>query len=113
MRDLIGELRRDRRAVLVSTHNLSEAEQLADRIAVLKTELLAFDTPSVLRTRGQGIEVSIEFEDGSRHLATVTELAEVADLVHRLVLEGRRVVRVSPGRRSLEDVYLSLVGAEP
>jgi ABC-2 type transport system ATP-binding protein len=113
VRDLIGELRRDRRAVLVSTHNLSEAEQLADRIAVLKTELLAFDTPAVLRTGGEGIEVSIEFEDGSRHLATVKELSEVADLVHRLVLEGRRVVRVSPGRRSLEDVYLSLVGAEP
>jgi ABC-2 type transport system ATP-binding protein len=113
VRDLIGELRRDRRAVLVSTHNLSEAEQLADRIAVLKTELLAFDTPAVLRTGGEGIEVSIEFEEGSRHLATVKELSEVADLVHRLVLEGRRVVRVSPGRRSLEDVYLSLVGAEP
>ncbi|HEX7280981.1 MAG TPA: ABC transporter ATP-binding protein [Vicinamibacterales bacterium] len=113
VRDLIGELRRDRRAVLVSTHNLSEAEQLADRIAVLKTELLAFDTPAVLRTGGEGIEVSIEFEDGSRHLATVKQLSEVADLVQRLVLEGRRVVRVSPGRRSLEDVYLSLVGAEP
>jgi len=113
VRDLIGELRRDRRAVLVSTHNLSEAEQLADRIAVLKTELLAFDTPAALRTRGDGIEVSIEFEDGSRHLATVRELAEVADLVHTLVRDGRRVVRVTPDRRSLEDVYLSLVGAEP
>ena len=112
VRDLIGDLRRERRAVLVSTHNLSEAEQLADRIAVLKTELLAFDTPAALRTRGEGIEVSIEFEDGSRHVATVKELAAVADLVHTLVLEGRRVVRVTPDRRSLEDVYLSLVGAE-
>jgi ABC-2 type transport system ATP-binding protein len=112
VRDLIFDLRRDGRAVLVSTHNLAEAEELADRIAVLKTELLALDAPAALRNRGEGIEVAIEFEDGSRHAATVKELSEVADLVRALVHEGRRVVRVTPDRRSLEDVYLSLVGAD-
>ena len=37
VRDLILGLRNEGRAVLVSTHNLAEAEELADRIAVLKT----------------------------------------------------------------------------
>jgi ABC-2 type transport system ATP-binding protein len=112
VRDLIAGLRDDGRAVLVSTHNLAEAEALADRIAVLKTHLLAFDSPAALRRRGEGIEVLIEFEDGSRQTATVAGLAEVADLVRSLVNDGRRVVRVAPDRRSLEDVYLSLVGAD-
>jgi ABC-2 type transport system ATP-binding protein len=112
VRDLIAELRNDGRAVLVSTHNLSEAEQLADRIAVLKTELLAFDSPSALRNRGDGIEVAIEFEDGSKQMLAVKDLSAVADVVRGLVNEGRRVVRVTPDRRSLEDVYLSLVGAD-
>jgi ABC-2 type transport system ATP-binding protein len=112
VRDLIAGLRTDGRAVLVSTHNLAEAEALADRIAVLKTRLLAFDTPAALRRRGDGIEVLIEFEDGSKQMLTVDDLAAVADAVRRLVDEGRRVVRVSPDRRSLEDVYLSLVGAD-
>src|SRR5687767_14829062 len=40
VRDLIGGLRDQGRGVLVSTHNLVEAEELADRIAVLKTQLL-------------------------------------------------------------------------
>jgi ABC-2 type transport system ATP-binding protein len=112
VRDLITHLRGEGRAILVSTHNLAEAEELADRIAVLKTQLLAFDSPASLRNRGEGIELVIEFEDGSKQAFTVKNVAEVADVVGRLVSEGRRVVRVAPDRPSLEEVYLSLVGAD-
>ena len=110
VRDLIAGLRDQGRAILVSTHNLAEAEALADRIAVLKTHLLAFDSPAALRNRSEGIEVMIEFEDGSRQAFTVMELSRVPEIVTRLVNEGRRITRVTPDRRSLEDVYLSLVG---
>ena len=112
VRDLILGLRNEGRAVLVSTHNLAEAEELADRIAVIKTQLLAFDAPAALRGRREGITVAIEFDDGSKHSVEVRDLSEVPDLVQRLVHEGKRIVRVVPDRRSLEDVYLSLVGAD-
>ena len=112
VRDLIAGLRDQGRAILVSTHNLAEAEALADRIAVLKTQLLAFDSPAALRNRGEGIEVKVEFDDGSRQAFMVTELSQVPEIVMRLVNEGRRITRVTPDRRSLEDVYLSLVGRD-
>jgi ABC-2 type transport system ATP-binding protein len=112
VRDLIAGLRDQGRAILVSTHNLAEAEALADRIAVLKTQLLAFDSPAALRNRGEGIEVKVEFDDGSRQAFMVTELSHVPEIVMRLVNEGRRITRVTPDRRSLEDVYLSLVGRD-
>ena len=112
VRDLIAGLRDQGRAVLLSTHNLAEAEALADRIAVLKTQLLAFDSPAALRNRGEGIEVTIEFADGSRQAFTVAELSRVPEIVTGLVNEGRRIIRVTPDRRSLEDVYLSLVGTD-
>ena len=112
VRDLIAGLRSQGRAVLLSTHNLAEAEALADRIAVLKTHLLAFDSPAALRNRGEAIEVRIEFADGSRQVFTVTELSRVPEIVTGLVNEGRRIIRVTPDRRSLEDVYLSLVGTD-
>ena len=54
VRDLIGRLRADGRGVLVSTHNLAEAEELADRIAILNTRLLACDTPRRLREQRRG-----------------------------------------------------------
>jgi len=112
IRDLIIELRSKGRAVLVSTHNLGEAEEMADRIAILKTTLLALDTPAVLRTARGGSRVVIEFEGGTAEEFPVADSAEIANLVARLVADGRRIVRVSPDQRSLEQVYLDLVGAD-
>ena len=131
MRDLILDLRRDGRAVLVSTHNLAEAEELSDRIAVLNTTLLALDTPAALRQRLAGTRVGIEVEgeaavwltslaalagvkvsaSGPRLTVDTATLDVVPDIVAALVTAGARVVRVQPDRRSLEEVYLDLVGA--
>ncbi len=131
MRDLIVGLRRDGRAVLVSTHNLAEAEELSDRIAVLNTTLLALDSPAVLRQRLSGTQVAIEVEGdaarwlpslgsipgasaaaaGARLTVDLPGLAAVPDVVAALVAAGARVVRVLPDQRSLEEVYLNLVGA--
>ena len=112
VRDLILGLRAEGRAVLVSTHNLAEAETLADRMAILQTRLLALDTPAALRGRGAGFTVAIAFEDGTSQTTSIRDLSEIPELVQGLVHEGKRIVRVSPDRRSLEDVYLSLVGAD-
>ena len=49
VRQLIRALREEGRTIFLSTHNLSEAEILCNRIAVLHTRLLALDTPEQLR----------------------------------------------------------------
>ena len=111
MRNLILELRSQGHAVLVSTHNLSEAEELADRIAILRTELLAFDTPAALRRSRSGTRVVIDLADSTERLEfAIDDVADVPAIVARLVAEGRRIVRVTPSQRSLEDAYLELVG---
>jgi ABC-2 type transport system ATP-binding protein len=113
VRDLILQMRSDGRAVLVSTHNLAEAEELADRIAILKTELLAIDSTDALRGGG-GAEttVTIEFADGSKERRAVGDVSGVPAIVRELVMSGKDIVRVTPDRRTLEEVYLSLVGAD-
>jgi ABC-2 type transport system ATP-binding protein len=127
MRNLIVELRAEGRAVLVSTHNLAEAEQLSDRIAVLKTALLVCDTPAALRRSKSGVRVVIEVEgaadrwahaiagdvttSGETLVINLVDLSAVPDVVAGLVSAGARIVRVVPDLRSLEDVYLDLVGA--
>jgi ABC-2 type transport system ATP-binding protein len=112
MRDLILELRRQGRAVLVSTHNLGEAEELSDRIAVLKTELLACDSADNLRRTRPGLHVVIETEGAEAQSIPIRDRAEIPDVVSRLVASGTRIVSVIPQERSLEDVYLDLVGKE-
>ena len=51
VRGMLDDRRQAGCAVLVSTHNLDEAERLADRVAVLHTRLLALDRPAALRQR--------------------------------------------------------------
>jgi ABC-2 type transport system ATP-binding protein len=111
MRDLILALRSEGRAILVSTHNLAEAEELSDRIAVLKTRLLAFDTPSILRAAHGVSRVVIELE-GAKDLLEfpIADPAQIPAIVAKLVSDGARIMRVTPDQRSLEDVYLELVG---
>ncbi len=50
VRSMVVALAREGAAVVVCTHNLAEAESLASRIGVMKTRLLALDTP-----RGLGV----------------------------------------------------------
>jgi len=49
VRSFIQELRHEGRVILLTTHNLDEADRLCDRIAVFKTRLLALDSPGNLR----------------------------------------------------------------
>jgi ABC-2 type transport system ATP-binding protein len=113
VRDLIVDLRSEGRAILVSTHNLGEAQELADRIGVLKTQLLALDTPAALRKERAGTHVVIECEGSETPITkAINSLTDIPAIVAALVGEGKRIVRVTPTERSLEDVYLDLVGDE-
>jgi ABC-2 type transport system ATP-binding protein len=113
VRDLIRAMRLDGRAVLVSTHNLAEAEELSDRIGILKTQLLALDTPAALRGTKDSGRVVIELEGTAEPLEiAIADLSEIPGIVARLVGGGARIIRITPDRRSLEDVYLDLVGVD-
>ncbi len=130
IRDRIVELARQGRGVLISTHNLAEAEALAHRIAILKVRLLALDTPIGLRHRLVGRHVEIEVDQdasrwepivmervggqatsqGARLRVTIDHVRQVPDVIAALVEAGARIVRVTPESRTLEDVYLDMVG---
>jgi ABC-2 type transport system ATP-binding protein len=129
VRDLVRTLREQGRAVMVSTHNLAEAEDLADRIAVMNTRLLALDTPRSLRERRRGGRVVVEIEggatpwvdlaardgrhvievDGDRMIVAIDAAHTIPDLITRLAGAGARILRVTPDERSLEETYLELV----
>jgi len=132
VRDLIGRLRADGRAVLVSTHNLAEAEDLADHIAILNTRLIAYDTPRRLREQRRGATLIIDVDgdasvwqevvrrtgaalasaNGTRLVLQLAAPLDVPDIVSALVAAGARVSRVEPRDASLEDAYLALVQAD-
>lgn len=130
VRDLILRLRADGRAIVVSTHNLDEVERVADRVAVLKTTMVAIDTPTALRRRVFGQRLRIVLSGAVDGFAArisgpgITDVnvcgstisVEVDDaatrapgIVTMLVDAGAQIQTVAPEQRSLEEVYLRLL----
>jgi ABC-2 type transport system ATP-binding protein len=129
VRRLLRERRNDGCAILVSTHNLDEAERLANRVAVLDRQLLALDRPAMLRRRLSTGRLFIRVAgDVSRYLETVRALDPAASIdsdvlvvtvrdpecdtpaiVRALVQSGAEVLEVRPEIPALEDVYLHLM----
>ncbi len=133
VRRFIGELASERRTVLLCTHNLPEAEELCGRIAVLRTRLIALDSPEALKRRMSGSRVTVELANPRPEFATDLGLASVRELtlvrntlmvgvadpnrdvpalVRRLVELGAEIRAVGRDARTLEDVYLELVGGD-
>jgi ABC-2 type transport system ATP-binding protein len=131
VRDAIRELRRDQHTVILCTHNLNEAEMLADRIAIIRRgRIVALGTDAELKARLLGDAV-LELRlaqplDGL--LSDVQDLVAVEDhgdtwlrystpepervnprLLQQLAERGVPVVTLSEVPRSLEDVYLRIV----
>jgi ABC-2 type transport system ATP-binding protein len=130
VRKLLEERRTAGCSILVSTHNLDEAERIADRVAVLDERLLALDRPAVLRRRLTTGRVIVRLAgDPSSHLDVVKRFdpgAQVdgqsislrledaedaaAVLVAALATAGAKILEVRQEIPALEDVYLHLMG---
>lgn len=112
--DLITSLRRDGTTILLTTHYLEEAEQLADRVAVINGgRVVAVDTPAALGGRAQRAATVVwHDQDGQHRLSTETPTRVVAELTSRLAGDNGEVSGLQVLRPTLEDVYLSLIGQD-
>ncbi|MBV9607789.1 MAG: ATP-binding cassette domain-containing protein [Solirubrobacterales bacterium] len=131
----IGVLARERgKTVLLTTHYLEEADQLAERVAIVdRGQVVAEGTPDALKRelRGDAIHVDLERESNGR----VTSALAALDAVRDVTVEGRvlraraddggravplvlqaleaggvAVSSVRVARPSLDDVYLKYTG---
>ena len=134
VRRLIHSLHEEGRTIFLSTHNLAEAETLCGRVAVIRTSLLALDTPEQLRRRFFRRQVVVQLEALDAKVTEVVEklpfvqevrregselTLELTDsernrpeLVKAIVQAGGRVIGVSERQYPLEDVYLRLIREE-
>ena len=131
--ELLDGLREHGTTIFLTTHRLEEAERLCDRVAILNTTLRAIGQPEDLRNRlfkrtltvrtasalddpqrvfGELPAVEGWSQDGAgSYELTVSDPDAAAPATARaLVAAGADVLAISESRRSLEDVYLELVG---
>lgn len=131
VRDAILELRRDRRTIVLCTHNLNEAEMLSDRIAIIRRGcIVASGTPAELKSRLlgdpvlelrlaqpldgllsdlQGLVSVEDYGDTWLHYRTAEPEQVNPRLIQQLAEWGVPVITLSEVPRSLEEVYLRIV----
>ncbi|HLN89677.1 MAG TPA: ABC transporter ATP-binding protein [Candidatus Binatia bacterium] len=131
VRDFILELKKEKRTIFLNTHNLDEAERLCDRIAILKTKLVAVDSPKNLERSLYNRKTIVHLDRVTDAIvATVRKLGAVKnvrtsenklildidnpeidnpEVVRAIVQEGGNIQYVTELRSTLEDVYLKLI----
>jgi ABC-2 type transport system ATP-binding protein len=122
-----------RKTIILTTHNMDEADRMADRVAIIDHgQLLMLDTPEALKLGvGEGDVLEIELYNETTEQAVkalMPIVPQVSATNHTLVIRVRGVVELlpailetlhdvnaSPGEvrlraNSLEDVFLALTG---
>jgi ABC-2 type transport system ATP-binding protein len=111
--ETVRSLRALGKTILLTTHYLDEAQQLADRVAVLRDgEIVRIGTPAELT--GAAAEVEIRYRRNGEGVVLRTD--EPTRVLYELTAEalaaGTELEGLAVRRATLEDVYLELVGEE-
>ncbi len=122
VRDLMAQLKREGKTVFFSTHILSDAEVLCDRVAIInKGELSGIGSVSELTSRVQGkvevvwqgsqVPASMKSLAGECHVTGETTRAVIAErqqdaAIDALRRERIRLISITPLRSSLEEYFV-------
>jgi ABC-2 type transport system ATP-binding protein len=108
--ELVRSLRGLGKTILLTTHYLDEAQQLADRVAVIVGgEIIESGTPAELVARAARTEVRFR-RDGREHVIPTSEPTRVVhELTGDAIAQGIELEQLEVRRPTLEDVYLELV----
>jgi ABC-2 type transport system ATP-binding protein len=134
IRRAVRELRDRGVAVLLTTHEMEEAERLADRVVIIdRGAVVAMGSPADLMTAGAGREIRFgappglaiadlgaslgaavtEDQPGEYRVDTEATPAAVAALTAWLAARDLPLADLRAGRQRLEDVFLRLTAASP
>ena len=133
VRDFLLELKREKRTILLNTHQLAEAERVCDRVGIMQTRLIAVGTPDGLRGSGSARTTAIQLavvtdavvaaaRNAGRADVTVTGSTitvpvdkperDNPELVKAIVAAGGEIQFVNGSVPTLEETYLKLLGSE-
>jgi ABC-2 type transport system ATP-binding protein len=128
VRDIILELKREGKTVLFSTHILSDAEMLCDRVGVIVGgKLRGVGAPNeMVGMKTQGMEILFELPGGGANVAAISAKAtktgdryrlqvseeEVFAALEQLRGAGAKILSVAQIKASLEEYFMNLIEAD-
>lgn len=136
LRDIIKKLKADNRTILLTTHNMFEADELCDRIAIIKKgKLIVLDTPQAIKhsvsefsvlevvaenitdTHIQAIKQldgvdSVNISEHDKGKSVIIRYRNDSEMNEKTLkaLQGAKLYSLTNKELSLEDVYIALIG---
>ncbi len=131
--DIIENLKKQEKTVILTTHYMEEAERLCHRVAIIDNgRIIAINTPANL-VKGSGIDSTVEFEaTGFKEEQIISELSPLGKIVKdsdgRFIIYTRKpsqalkeisslaeknninIEHINTRRATLEDVFISMTG---
>jgi ABC-2 type transport system ATP-binding protein len=111
--EVIRSLRSLGKTILLTTHYLDEAEQLSDRVAVLREgRIAAIGRPEELSGTAPATEIRYR-RDGQEIVVSTHEPTRVLhELTAEALADGRELEGLSVRRPTLEEIYLALTAED-
>ena len=132
LRKYIQELQKEGTTVFLTTHYIEEADQLADRIAlIVKGNIVTVDTPERIKDKVKGTPIveavlsrepnklmikklrelgSVDWDERRISITTGNVMVALESLIHLAKQEDLEVQHIQTLRPSLEDAFVELTG---
>ena len=115
IRDLIKGLKKEGRAILLTSHNLWEVEEVCDRVGIISSgRVLMEGSPRDIKDRlGLRYTIEVEVEGDSRgrviRVETTDPVTELKRIMSEVEGSGLRIGRIRVSEPSLEEAYVRVV----
>ncbi|MDP8012009.1 MAG: ABC transporter ATP-binding protein [Thermoplasmata archaeon] len=126
VKTFIKDLKKQGKTIFLSTHNLFEAEEVCDRVAILNREIIEIGRPDELKSKIFGNRIVVEFENEPEKVKNILSTMginfkiegnkiimdyekSISSLIKNLINSGIDVSYVYRENHSLEEIYLEMV----
>lgn len=115
IRDLIRDLKSEGRAILMTSHNLWEVEEVCDRVGIIKGgRVLMEGSPAEIKSMlSLKYVVEVEVENNGNidviKVETMDPAGEVKKILSDAESSGLRVIRIRINEPTLEDAYVKAI----
>ncbi|MGM0167754.1 fluoroquinolone transport system ATP-binding protein [Enterococcus sp. AZ135] len=113
LKDIVKELKEAGKTIILTTHNMHDAEELCDRVAfIVDGEIQALDTPAAFRHTLQERNVVYTFlnQENREEERSVPVNALYLNTHFQSMSKAERITRIHSREQTLEDVFIAITG---
>lgn len=115
LKDIVKELKNAGKTIILTTHNMHDAEELCDRVAfIVDGEIRAMDTPVAFRhsSREKNVMYTFITQKNIEEERVIPLNTLYSDSHFRAMSDADKVTRVHSSEQSLEDIFISITGRQ-